>query len=104
MKKTQYFVCFYLTILFKSAKTIRLNSTRYFIMEIPNKREFQQIASIHLQGIDFMKLYRDYTKEPYSCLVLEFLTDKGLLPEKDFLEKASTIKRFEYSLLGKELK
>ena len=33
----------------------------------------------------------------------EFLTGKDILPEKDLLEKAATIKRFEYSLLGKEL-
>ena len=50
-------------------KTIRLNATRYFIMKIPNKRELQQIASNHLSDIDFMKLYKDYTKEPYSFLV-----------------------------------
>ena len=34
----------------------------------------------------------------------EFLTGKDVLPEKDLLEKAATIKRFEYSLLGSELK
>ena len=34
----------------------------------------------------------------------EFLTDKDVLPAKDLLEKAATMKRFEYSPLGKELK
>ena len=34
----------------------------------------------------------------------EFLTGKYVLTEKDLLEKAATIKRFEYSLLGSELK
>ena len=34
----------------------------------------------------------------------EFLTGKDVLPEKDFLEKATTMKRFEYSPLGKEFK
>ena len=34
----------------------------------------------------------------------EFLTGKNVLHEKDLLEKAGAIKRFEYSLLGKELK
>ena len=34
----------------------------------------------------------------------EFLTGKDVLPEKDVLEKAATLKRFEYSPLGKELK
>ena len=57
---------------FKVPKTIRLNATHYFIMKIPNKRELQQIASNHSSDIDFkdfMKLYKDYTKEPYSLLV-----------------------------------
>ena len=34
----------------------------------------------------------------------EFLTGKDVLPEFDSLGKAATIKRFEYFLLGKELK
>ena len=34
----------------------------------------------------------------------EFLTGKNVLPEKDLLEKAATMKRFEYSPLGKKLK
>ena len=41
-------------------------------MQIPNKRDLQQIASNQLSDIDFkdfMKLYKDYTKEPYSFLV-----------------------------------
>ena len=41
-------------------------------MKIPNKRELQQIASNLLSDIvfeDFMKLYKDSTKEPYSFLV-----------------------------------
>ena len=57
---------------FRVPKTIRLNATHYFIMKIPNKKELQQIASNHLSNIDFkdfMKLYKDYTREPYSFLV-----------------------------------
>ena len=53
-------------------KTITLNETRYFIMKIPNKKELQQIASHHSSDIDFkdfMKLYKDYTKEPYLFLL-----------------------------------
>ena len=55
-----------------SPKAIRLNGTHYFIMKIPNKREFQQIASNHSSDIDFedfMRLDKDYTKEPYSFLL-----------------------------------
>ena len=41
-------------------------------MKICNKRELQQIALNHLSDIDFkdfMKLYKDYTKEQYLFLV-----------------------------------
>ena len=57
---------------FKVPKTARLDTTHYFIMKIPNKRELQQIASNHSSDIDFkdfMKLYKYNTKEPYSILV-----------------------------------
>ena len=54
------------------SNTIRLNATHYFVMKIPNKRELQQIASNHSTEIDlndFIKLFKDYTKEQYSSLV-----------------------------------
>ena len=57
---------------FKIPKAIRLNATHYFIMKIPNERELQQTTSNHSSDIDFkyfMKLYKKYTKEPYSFLV-----------------------------------
>ena len=53
-------------------KTIRLNARHYFIMKILNKKELQQIVSNHSSVIgfkDFMRLYSDYPKEPYSFLV-----------------------------------
>ena len=56
---------------FKVPETIRLNTT-HFMMKIPSKRELQQIASNHSSNIDFkdfMKFYKEYTKEPYSFLV-----------------------------------
>ena len=34
----------------------------------------------------------------------EFLTGKDIIPEKHLLEKAATVKRFQYSSLDKELK
>ena len=54
---------------FKVPETIRLDATHYFIMKIPNKRELQQIAFSNLSNIDFkdfIKLCKDYTKEPCS--------------------------------------
>ena len=41
---------------------------------------------------------------PENVSKYEFLTGKDVLPEKVLLEKAATLKRFEYSPLGKELK
>ena len=57
---------------FKLPKDVRLNSTHFFIMKIPNKRELQQMALNHSSDIDskdFMKIYKKYTAEPYSFLV-----------------------------------
>ena len=57
---------------FKVPQEVRLNTTRFFIMKIPNKRGLQQIAMNHSSDIafkDFMKIYKKYTAEPYSFLV-----------------------------------
>ena len=53
---------------FKVPKAIRLNARHYFLMKTSNERKLQQIASNHSSDIDFkdfMKLYKEYTKEPY---------------------------------------
>ena len=54
---------------FKVPKDVRLNSTHFFIMKIPNKRELQQIALNHASHTDFMKIYKKCTAEPYSFFV-----------------------------------
>ena len=57
---------------FKVPNNVRLNSTHFFIMKIPNKRELDQIALSHLSDIDFkgfMKINKKCTAEPYSFLV-----------------------------------
>ena len=54
---------------FSVPKDARLNSTNYLIMKINNKRELQNIAMNQSANIDyknFMKIYRECTKEPYS--------------------------------------
>ena len=53
-------------------KDIRLNTAHYFTMKITNKRKLQEIPSNHLSDVefkDFKKLYKNYTKEPFSFLV-----------------------------------
>ena len=57
---------------FKVPKYVRLNATHFPIMKILNKRELQQIALNHSSDIDFndfMKIYKKFTKEPYSFLL-----------------------------------
>ena len=42
--------------------------THYFITKIPNRKELQQIASNHSSDLgfkEFMKLFKEDTKEPY---------------------------------------
>ena len=53
---------------------------------------------------DFMKLYMYYTQEPFSYLVNDTTLPSDNPPEKGMLEKAVTIKIFQYSLLDSELK
>ena len=53
-------------------RDVRLNTTHFFIMKIPNKRELQQIAIDHSSNINtkvFIKIYNKCTDEPYSFLV-----------------------------------
>ena len=57
---------------FKVPKTITLNSTHYFVIKVPSKRKLQNIASNHSSVNDFkdfMKLYKEYAKEPCSFLL-----------------------------------
>ena len=71
-RKLNVSIAFITQSYFKVPKDVRLNSTYFFIMKIPNKRELQQIALNHSSDIDFkgfMKIYKKCTTEPYSFLV-----------------------------------
>ena len=66
---------------FSVPKDVRLNSAHYLIMKINNERELQNVAINHSADIDykdFVKIYRECTKEPYS-----FLTIDTTLPASD---------------------
>ena len=59
---------------FSVPKDVRLNSTHYLIMKINNRKELQNIAINHSADIDykdFIKIYRECTKEPYSFLTID---------------------------------
>ena len=65
---------------FVMPKNIRLNSTNYFIIKIPNKQELQQIAFNHSSDID--------TAKPFSFLVIDctLASDHPLRFRKNLLE------------------
>ena len=59
---------------FSAPKNVRLNSTHYLIMKINSKRELQNIAINHSADIDyqdFMKIYRECTRQPYNFLTID---------------------------------
>ena len=68
----KHLFCFYHTILFFCTKSIRLNSAHYFIINTPNKQEFQSIILNHSSNIDFKDFVSPYKKsmtKSYSFLV-----------------------------------
>ena len=73
-------------------KDIRLNSTHYFIIKIPNKRELKQIVFHNSSDIDFqdfMNLYKTCTTKPYSFLVIDatLALDNPLRCRKNLVER-----------------
>ena len=82
-KKLNVSVLFITQSYFKVPKDVRLNSTHFFNMKIPNKRELHQIALNHSSDIefkDFIRIYNKCTAEPYS-----FLVNDITLPSDDIL-------------------
>ena len=55
-------------------KDVRLNSTHYLITKINNRKELKNIAINHSADIDykdFMKIYRECTREPFDFLTID---------------------------------
>ena len=80
-RKSNISLAFITQTYFSVPKHVRLNSTHYLIRKINNKRELQNIAINHSADIDyqdFIKIYRECTKEPYN-----FLTIDTTLPASD---------------------
>ena len=68
-RKLNISIRFIARLYFKVPKEVRLNSTHFFIMQISNKRELQQMALNHISDIvfkDFIKTYKKCTAKPYS--------------------------------------
>ena len=58
---------------FAVPKNIRLNSTHYFAMKIPNKRKLQQIAFNYSSHIDFQDLIKVYCRTIFFFWLLILL-------------------------------
>ena len=69
---------------FAVPKNIRLNSTHYFILKIPNSTH-----SLDIDFKDFMNLYKKCTVKPYSFLVFDatLASDNPLSFRKNLLER-----------------
>ena len=55
-------------------KDVRLSTIHFFMMNIPNRKELQEIGYYHSSDIDlkdFMRIYKKCTAEPYSFLVID---------------------------------
>ena len=79
---------------FSVPKDVRLNSTHYLIIKINNTRELQLIIAVIAVNHsadndykDFMKIYRESTKEPNSLLTIDTTLPAGdpLRLRKDLL-------------------
>ena len=91
-RKLNIFPVFITQSYFAVLKNIRLNSTHYFVMKIPHKRELQQIAFNHSSDTDFrnfMNLYKKCTAKPYSFLVIDttLAPDSPLRLRKNLVER-----------------
>ena len=81
---------------FSVPKDVILKLTHHLIMRVNNKRELQNMAiafsDFEIDYKDFVKFYREFTKEPYY-----FLTTDTTLPASDPL-------RFKKNLLHSDKK
>ena len=83
-KKLNISLVFIIQSYFVVQENIRLNSTHYFIMKIPEKQALQKIATNHsteIDFIDFKNFFKECTTKPYSFLVNDttFVSNNPLL-------------------------
>ena len=87
-RKLNISLCFLTQSYYSVPKDVRLNCTHYVIFKLNIKRELQNVAINHSADIDykeFLKIYRDCTKEPYNFLTIN--TTQSV--DKRFLKKFS---------------
>ena len=77
---------------FTLTKNVRINSTHYFVMKIPNKREFEQILFSNSSDIAyefFMNPCKKFTAKQFYLLVIDttLVSDNSLRFRKNLLER-----------------
>ena len=90
-------LCFLNQSYFSVPKDVRLNCTHYIIFKLNNKKELQNIAINHSADIDykdFIKIYRNCTKEPFNILTIDTTKpiDKKIIKNFDESLKNMTVK------------
>ena len=73
-RKLNISLCFLTQSYFNVPKYVRLNCTHYIIFKLNNKGELKNIAINHSADInykDFIKIFRDSTKEPFIFLTID---------------------------------
>ena len=74
MQKIKYLTLFLTHFYFSVPRDVRLNCTHCIIFKLNSKRELQNIAINHSADIDykdFIKIYRNCTKEPFNFLTID---------------------------------
>ena len=79
-RKLNISMVFIMQSYFRTPKDARFNSTHYVIIKIQSRKELQNIAQENSEDIDFkhfLKTYKDYTSEPYSCMIIDITVPSG---------------------------
>ena len=85
-RKLNISLCFLTQSYFSVPKDVRLNCTHYILFKLNKKRELQNIAINHSADIDykdFIKIYRDRTKEPYNFLTIDSTKNEKFIKNFD---------------------
>ena len=85
-RKLNISLCFLTQSYFSVPKDVRLNCTHYILFKLNNKRELQNIAidhSAHIDYKDFIKIYRDCTKEHFNFLTIDTTKDNKFIKNFD---------------------
>ena len=85
-RKLNISLCFLTQSYFSVPKDVRLNCTHYILFKLNSKRELENIAINRYADIDykdFIKIYRDCTKEPFNFLTIDTTKDKKFIKNFD---------------------